>query len=66
MRRPKLKDLIRDFTAATGQAVCGLRLHPDGRVDLLTDSPDLGASANDDTDWVTLAGETQIPGSGRA
>lgn len=60
--------IARAITAieSCGHPVKGLRLHVDGSVSVLTEVP-AGAlpSANDDGDWVSLAGQKEVPRAGR-
>lgn len=44
-----------------GHPVRGLRLIPDGSVELLTDVPADHLASNDVGDWVALAGKTALP-----
>ncbi len=62
MNRPArtLRDAIAAFEAA-GRTVAGLRVYPNGTVDILTEGPAAPPVANDDGDWVALAGQTEIP-----
>lgn len=53
-----LRDTLATFEAA-GHPVRGLRLYPDGTIDLLTEAPPMSPIANDDVDWVDLAGQTK-------
>jgi hypothetical protein len=65
MSAPITRALIeRAITAmeSTGHPVKGVRLSPDGCVSLLTETPAGALASNDDQgDWLSLAGETDVP-----
>ena len=45
----------------TGHPVKGVRLSPDGSIELLTETPASALASNDaDGEWLSLAGETEI------
>jgi hypothetical protein len=47
---------------STGHPVKGILLSPDGCVSLLTEAPAGVLASNDaDGDWLSLAGETEVP-----
>ncbi len=47
---------------STGHPVKGVRLSPGGCIELLTEAPAGALASNDDKgDWLSLAGETDIP-----
>lgn len=70
MSRAGRKHLIADTLAAFAAAGCpvkGARLCANGDVLLLTDTPSGALPSNDDDgDWVSLAGEEEVPGAQRA
>ena len=57
-----LRDALAAFEAS-GKVVVTLRLHPDGTIDLLTQAAPEKPLADDDGDWLSLAGtpETRPP-----
>jgi hypothetical protein len=47
---------------STGHTVTAIRLSPDGCIDLLTEGLAPTLASNDDAeDWLSLAGQTEVP-----
>ena len=55
-----LREALAIFEGA-GHVVRGLRLYPNGTIDLLTEGPPESPVANDEGKWVSLAGTPEIP-----